>query len=195
VNSEYRLRSPDVIELTCARQPGRNGRYPVDAEGRIDLGDVGRPRIEGATPAECVELIADTLHMPQGTIEVRVAEYDSRRIYLFGKVSGKQRSIQYRGPERLSEVLARAGGLGTGAAPERVYLLRPGVAEGRPPELYHVGGSNGATAASNIIVQPYDEIYIDETKPSPFARCFLPWFKPLRERCNKFAKYWAGKPQ
>src|SRR5438067_1230399 len=54
-NSEYRLRSPDVIELACARQPGRNGRYPIDAEGRINLGDAGQPRIEGETMVECAE--------------------------------------------------------------------------------------------------------------------------------------------
>jgi protein involved in polysaccharide export with SLBB domain len=168
-----------VIELACAGQSGRNGRYPVDAEGRIDLGDAGRPRIEGETTAECADQIADSLHLPSQAVQVRVAEYESRRIYLFGKVSGKQRSIPYRGPERLSEVLARAGGLSAGAAPERVYLLRPGVA---------------ATAASNIIVQPYDEIYIDETKPSPLARCFVPWFKPIRERFNRFMQLWTGKP-
>jgi protein involved in polysaccharide export with SLBB domain len=194
-NAEYRLRAPDVVELACARQPGRDGRYPIDAEGRIDLGDAGRPRIEGETTAECAEQIADSLHMPSQTVEVHVAEYESRRIYLFGKVSGKQRSIPYRGPERLSDVLARAGGLGAGAAPERVYLLRPGIAEGHSPELYHVGGSKTATAASNIIVQPYDEIYIDETRPSPFARCFLPWFKPICERCSRFMDSWTGKPQ
>jgi protein involved in polysaccharide export with SLBB domain len=127
-------------------------------------------------------------------VKVHVAEYESQRIYLFGKVSGKQRSIPYRGPERLSEVLARAGGFGAGAAPERVYLLRPGVAEGRSPELYHIGSSKSATAASSIIVQPYDEIYIDETKPSPLARCFVPWLKPICERCNRFMQSWTGKP-
>src|SRR5262249_52686935 len=169
-NSEYCLRSPDVIELVCARQPGRNGRYPIDSEGRIDLGDAGHPRIEGASLEGSAQQIAAVLHLPSQSVQVRVAEYESRRIYLFGKVSGKQRSIPYRGPERLSDVLARAGGLGAGAAPERVYLLRPGIAEGRAPELYHIGGSSSATAASNIIVQPYDEIYIDEIKPSPFAR-------------------------
>jgi protein involved in polysaccharide export with SLBB domain len=194
-NSEYRLRSPDVIELTCAPQPGRNARYLIDAEGRIDLGDAGRPRVEGETMAECAEQIADWLHLPSRTVEVHVAEYESRRIYLFGKVWGKQRSIPYRGPERLSDVLARAGGMGAGAAAERVYLLRAGVAEGRSPELYHVAGSTTATAARNIIVQPYDEIYIDETKPSPFARCFLPWFKPICERCSKLAQSWTGNKQ
>lgn len=193
-NSDYRLRSPDVIELACAGQPGRNGRYPIDAEGRIDLGDAGRPRIEGETTAECAKQVAESLHLPAQTVEVHVAEYESRRIYLFGKVSGKQRSIPYRGPERLSEVLARAGGLGAGAAPERVYLLRPGIAEGQSPELFHIGGSNTATAASNIIVQPYDEIYIDETKPSRLARYLLPWFKPLCERCTKAGQSWTGKP-
>jgi polysaccharide export outer membrane protein len=195
VNSEYRLRSPDVIELACAGQPGRNGRYAIDAEGRIDLGDAGRPRIEGETTAECAEQIADSLHLKSQTVQVRVAEFESRRIYLFGKVSGKQRSIPYRGPEPLYQVLARAGGLGDGAAPERVYVLRGGIAEGRSPELYHVGGGKTATAASNIIVEPYDEIYIDEAKPSALARCFLPWFKPICERCNRFMQSWTGKAQ
>src|SRR3954469_14340243 len=58
VTERYRLGCPDVIELDIAERPEFAGRYPIGADGKIDLGDYGNPRIEGRTVAEVAQLIA-----------------------------------------------------------------------------------------------------------------------------------------
>src|SRR5260370_785227 len=46
VAGRYRLGCPDIVELVVPARPEFNGRYPVQPDGRIDLGNYGTLRIE-----------------------------------------------------------------------------------------------------------------------------------------------------
>lgn len=184
VAARYHVRCPDVLEVTIAGQPRPVGRLPVAVDGRIDLGPLGQPRVEERTAQEIARHVAELAGVPAEQVRVRVAEYNSQQVYLFGEVAGLQRAVAYQGEEPIADLLQRAGGLTPGAAPARVQVIRPRVIEGRPPLVYNVDLEAvvmGRDQSTNLHVQPFDQIYVGETRKASLQRCIPPWLRPLYE--------------
>src|SRR5262245_1529057 len=116
----YRVGCPDVLEVRVADRPDVTGLATIDLSGRIGLGHYGQPRVEGRTPAEIVRLIANQVGAAPSQVQVRVAEFNSQHLYLFGQVIGWQRAVAYQGQETVLDVLQRVGGIAAGAAPDEI---------------------------------------------------------------------------
>lgn len=191
VAEHYRVGCPDVVAIQVAARPEFNARYVIGPDGRIDLGEYGALRIEGKTPAEIAQLVAAEVGAPAEQVSVRVADYRSQRLLLFGEVTGWQRSLAYQGQETVLDVLQRVGGITPGAEPADVYVVRPRLDDGRSPQVFHVdlraivvkGDLN-----SNIRVQPLDQIYVGETSQARVEKTLPPWLKPL------YQKLWSTHP-
>src|SRR5262245_9997046 len=178
----YRVSYPDVLGLSVAGRPELDGLYAIDVTGRIDLGTSGRPRVQGHTSAESAELVAASLGCDPEQVRVGVAEYKSQRLYLFGQVTGQQRAIPYQGQETVLDVLQRVGGITKGAEPEDVHVVRPHIADGQRPEVFHVNLADIVTKhdhKTNLRVQPDDQIFVGETRQSRLEKCVPPWLRPL----------------
>jgi hypothetical protein len=90
--------------------------------------------------------------------------------------------VPYQGPETLVEFLRRAGGLKPGAALDRVHVVRPHVADGGSPEVFDIDLEAIVTNSdnrTNIRVQPFDQVYVDESRGSIWVRLVAPWLQPL----------------
>lgn len=121
--------------------------------------------------------------LPGGT-SARVAEFNSQHLYLFGEVNGLQRVVPYRGPETILDLLQRAGGIAPGAALGQIRVVRPHVADGRPPEVFTVDLAAillKHDQDTNVPLQPSDHVYVGESGKSRLAPCFPPWLRPLYE--------------
>src|SRR5205814_1506246 len=134
----YAVSSPDVLEVTIDSHPELSGQHEVGPDGRVDLGATGRLRVEGHTVADVAYLLALVAEGPPARVQVRVAEYRGRQLYLIGQVAGIQRVVAYQGPETVMDLLHRAGGITPGAAPDDVHILRSRLAEGKPPDVLRV---------------------------------------------------------
>jgi protein involved in polysaccharide export with SLBB domain len=178
----YRIGCPDVLEVTAEGAPWLNGRYVVGPDGRIDLGNLGRPRVDGETVTDAAAAIAARASVRPAAVRVAVLSYRSQQVYLVGEVRGLQRAVPYEGPERVVELLQRVGGLTPGAALGDVYLIRPHLTEAKPPEVLRVDVPAIITKheqATNYIVQPFDQINVGETRPSMLSRSLPPFILPL----------------
>jgi protein involved in polysaccharide export with SLBB domain len=178
----YRVGCPDVIEWEIEGHPGLSGRQQIGADGRIDLGPCGRPRIEGQTLAEVAMTIAEEADVPASLVQARVIEYKSQQVLLFGQVNALQRTVPYRGQETLVDLLQRAGGISKGAAPDDVYVVRSRVADGRQPEVFHIELEQiveKKDASTNIRLQPFDQVYVGETGEWRLKKCIPPCLQPL----------------
>jgi protein involved in polysaccharide export with SLBB domain len=178
----YQIGCPDVLNTTVAGRPELSGPRRVGADGRIDLGTLGRLRVEGKTAAAAAQAIAERCGAPPGQVRVRVAEYNSQQVYLTGEVNGLKRAVAYQGPERTVELLQRAGGLTTGAAVGDVKVLRSHVIDGRAPEVFTVDLQAIVTnhdSATDVVIQPFDQIYVGESRQSSLQRCIPPLLLPL----------------
>jgi len=143
------------------------GSYAIDPDGRINLGPIGKLRVEARTPPQVAILLSEETGIPTDRIQVRVAEYNSQQIYLFGQVMppgetkdegrgmreesepgrfpssfilhpGSQRAVPYQGPETVVDLLQRVGGITPGAAPNDVHVVRSRIADNQPPEVFRI---------------------------------------------------------
>jgi protein involved in polysaccharide export with SLBB domain len=180
----YLLYCPDVLELAIDAHPELSGRRQVGPDGRIDLGAAGRERVEGLTGADAARRIAASLDLPPEWVRVRVVEYRSQQIYVAGQVVGLQRAVAYQGPEPVLDLLHRIGGITAGAAPEQVYVVRAHLAEGRPPEVFHVDLRAillKQDLRSNVSLQPGDQVFVAETRQCCFEKCVPPCLRTVYE--------------
>ena len=157
-------------------------RCIVGPDGRLDLGDLGRLRVEGMTTAEVASAIAERLHAPPAGVQVTVRAYRSQQVYLLGEVRGLQHAVSYEGPERVADLLQRVGGLTPGAAVGDVYLVRSHLVDGQTPELFRVDLQAILTKhdqRTNIVVQAFDQITVGESPQSTLARSLPPLLLPM----------------
>jgi protein involved in polysaccharide export with SLBB domain len=183
-SGEYRVRCPDVLELDVGGDPAWSGLRRIGADGRIKLGDGSRLRVEGRTPSAVATAVAGRAGLPPGEVRVRIAEFNSQQVYLIGEVTGVQRALAYRGPETVVDLLQRAGGITPGAAAGNVQVVRAHVAEGTTPEIFHIDLEAivlHKDQHTNIRIEPFDQIYIGQSRRSRLRPCFPPWLRPTYE--------------
>jgi protein involved in polysaccharide export with SLBB domain len=185
VAAQYQVAAPDVLELQTAGREDLSGLRPIGVDGRIDLGPLGRVRIEGMTPLEVAQAVAREAELPAEMVSVRVAEHRSQQVYLFGAVTGMQRPVPYVGPETVLALLQRTGGITPGASVGNVYVIRPHVIDGGNPEVFHIDLEailRRRDQVTNIRVQPFDQVYVGESKKCTFEKVVPPCLRPLYER-------------
>ncbi len=199
VAEHYAIGCPDVLLVTVAGHPELSRRFTVGADGRVDLDSLGRPRVEGQTAPEVARAVADALGLPPEHVEVRVAEFKSQCLYLFGEVNGLQRSVPYRGEETVLDLLQRVGGITPGAAPDEVYVVRSRVSEGQRPEVFHVDLRaivEKHDAKTNVRLQPFDQVHVAATRRARLEKCLPPWLRPLYHAlCGRFPTPHAEDPE
>jgi polysaccharide export outer membrane protein len=175
---------PDVLQVSVTGRPDLDVSRPISPDGRIDIGPLGRVRVEGLSVPEAAGRIAAEAGLPSRAVQVQIVEFWSQKVYLFGEVTGFQRAVAYEGPETVLDLLHRTGGITPGAAPGEVHVVRSHVAEGRSPEVFHVDLKAVVMKhdqRTNLRLQPFDQVYVGETFPSSWEKCVPPCFRPLYE--------------
>jgi protein involved in polysaccharide export with SLBB domain len=133
---------------------------------------------------EVAETIGAEVGVNPQEIRVRVLEFRSQHVLLFGEVAGHQRSVPYRGQETVLELLQRVGGITPGAAPDDVYVVRPHLGDNRRPQVFHVDLHAivmKQDQRSNIRLLPYDQIYVGETRQARVENALPPWLRVISQ--------------
>jgi polysaccharide biosynthesis/export protein len=180
--AEYPVACPDIIRVSVAGRPEVSGATEVQANGCVALGSLGGVRVAGMTSSDIEKEIAAAVGVAPHGVRVDVERCLSRQVYVFGEVNGQQRAVHYEGPERIVDLLRRTGGVTPESAPEEVRILRnPDLAN---PEAETIRVDLRAILLegddrTNVVVQPYDQIYVGESKGARVGRCLHPWLRPL----------------
>jgi polysaccharide biosynthesis/export protein len=183
--SEYVIGCPDVLTIQFADRPDSDCLVSVDLDGRIEL-DSGRTNLSGLTLAEARNALAKTAKLDPERVRIALADPRCGRLFLRGPERNRQRAISYRGPERITEFLRRAGAIQPESSDWRdVCVVRPNVATGEQTlvlrtdlEAILIEGDH----STDVILQPGDQIYVGETRQSSFARLLPTWMKPWYRR-------------
>lgn len=178
---DYRIGCPDVLDVGFAARPDWDAIASVDLDGRLPLDDAGRPRVEGLTVAEARDAIARTANVPADGVRVRLAAPRAAHVYVHGPTRGRQRVLPYQGAETVVEFLRRVGGLPPGSKLGRVYVVRPHVAAGGAPEVFHIEAEAvlEGDRRTDIPLMPSDEVYVGETSRASFVQVLPEWLRPL----------------
>jgi polysaccharide biosynthesis/export protein len=180
--SDYRLRCPDIVEISIASRPDCSGTYAISAEGRLPIRNLGEPRVEGQTTEEVRQNLAELMHIPDEQIRCRVVEHRSQMVYFFGPAVGPPRPIPFQGSETVTHLLQRIGGLNKQFRWDAVEVLRGNVADGNPPQVFRVDLNailNQSDPRSDVTLHPFDEIHLLESKRSQFWKMMPDWLKKL----------------
>lgn len=181
IAAAYRVACPDVLALTLPGQPDVATPLRIEADGCLKVG-TARLRVEGLSVAEVRRHLAARLGVSVAEVGVEVVAYRSQQLYLLGEVVGRQRAVPYQGPETVLEVLQRTGGITPGAAVDDVYVVRTRVAEGQAPEVFRVDLPAIVLAhdeSTNVRLQPFDQVFVGETRQCCLAKCIPPCLRPL----------------
>jgi protein involved in polysaccharide export with SLBB domain len=181
----YVVHCPDQVTLEVEARPEWAGAREVGPDGRIPAPDGGRLHVDGLTTSEIARTAADRLGLPARQVRAQVVGYNSQQIYLFGEAAGGERAVSYEGPETVLDLLQRVGGVAPGAAAGDVQVVRSHVADGSSPELFQVDLQAILVRhdqKTNVRLEPFDQVYIGQSRRSSVTSCLPPWLRPLFER-------------
>jgi polysaccharide export outer membrane protein len=154
--AEYVLGPDDVIEVEVVGQPDRS-RARVYTDGTVQLNLVGKLNAAGKNPRELGAEIAAKLKSggfyADPVINIEVVSYSSRYVTVLGAV-GTPSLVPINRPYRLSEILARVGGVQQTAAD--YLIVRP---ENGPEKRYLVDELATGDATKDPFVKPGDKIF------------------------------------
>ncbi len=188
VSRDYVVRSPDVIEFLCDPDPETSGPKAVGIDGAVVLGKRGKFVVDGLSVREIARQFSEKFNTPEDLVFVRVVEHRSQFVFVFGEVAGLQRAVPYQGPETVLELIKRVGGLTRHAAPEKIQVVRPHIADGIKAEVFPVDLTailDHDDQSTNIIIQPLDQIYVGQTRRSVWQKCLPPWMQSLFQTPDK----------
>lgn len=138
--------------------------------------------VEGSTLEEITSMLAEQTGIIPEQIRVTVSKHNSQKLHVHGEIKGDTRVVTYRGPETVLMLLKRLGGISKSAATTDIEIVRPQIAHGKVPEIFQVDLREvlleGKTE-KDIPLQPFDQIYIRESKRSCFEKCLPRWLRPF----------------
>ncbi len=178
----YRLHCPDSIAILMESRRGLSGLRRIEPDGRVWLNEDIHVLVSGKTVAESAAAIAGAVGLSEPDVHVRVAEYKSQSVYVFGTPEKAQQVVAYRGPETVLDLLQRVGMADSGATLGDIEIVRAHVADGKPPEVFHVDLRAVLIRhdlQTNIRVEPFDRVYIEQSRGSRMACCVPPMLQPL----------------
>jgi polysaccharide biosynthesis/export protein len=158
VAAGYVLGADDVVEITVLGQPEFTTRARVKANGTIQLPFIGEQQIAGETALSLAPKIATKLrnggYYAKPVVNVEIANFASRYVTLLGAVGSTGLQPVDR-DYRLSEVLARAGGIRQDGADFVVLTRADGTQQNYQFDKLAAGGPQ-----DDPVVSPGDKVFV-----------------------------------
>lgn len=153
----YILGRDDVIEVTLLGRTDFGGRVRVQADGSIQLPLIGKLQAAEHTTAELSDLVRKGLqsggYFADPIVSVEVVSFASRYVTVLG-ACGIPGLVPMNRSYRLSEIMARSGGVRDGAAD--YVIVRP---ENGPEKHYPLRDLATGDQEQDPYVRPGDKIY------------------------------------
>jgi len=155
----YIIGVEDELQISVWREPELSTTVVVRPDGVITLPLINDVKAVGLKPEELQNLLMDKLkgylNEPQVTVIVRAIH--SRKVYLVGQV-GHQGTFPLNGDMTALELLAAAGGLGTFAKADSIYILRE--ENGKKVRIAFHYKKAVAGRSENVTLQPGDVVVV-----------------------------------
>lgn len=166
VASTYRIEPPDVVVISSPTAPEINGAIRrVGGDGKITLKLLGEIKISTLTPKETAAKLEHLLsrYYVDPEVQVEVARYASKKIYVFGQVNGVG-PRPFTGRDTVMDILASAQPnlIAWGA---RVKVIRPSA---NPEEVHEIEVDvdemmKSGDLRGNFLLQEGDIVYVPPT--------------------------------
>lgn len=164
----YYLQPGDTISLRFLLNPELNEDITVGADGHISTAVAPDLIAAGKTipelRAELIGAYAKTVSKPMISVEVKT--FAATRIFVGGEVGLPGEFSTVGGPPlRLSQAIARAGGLKPSGDDHRVFIIRA-PSQGSTPTIFSTDYDKVIKAddpAADVTLAPFDMVYVPKT--------------------------------
>ena len=158
-DAAYVLGAEDVIEVSVLGQDEFKARGRIRADGTIVLPLIGSMNAAGRTPIQLSDDIAKKLQSggfySRPMVNVEIASYASRYVIVLGEFA-QPGLLPVDRPYRVSEIVARAGGIKPSGANHVILRRADGGTELKLPfDQLATGGD-----AQDPLVQPGDKVFV-----------------------------------
>jgi len=109
-STNYRIEPPDIITIHSPTASEINGEAQrIRSDGKISLKLIGEVKVSGMTPREVAAKLEELLsrYYVSPIVNVRVAYYASKKVYVFGEVSARG-AHAFTGRDTILDLLADA---------------------------------------------------------------------------------------
>jgi polysaccharide export outer membrane protein len=167
-NGGYRVGIGDVIEVEAFQEEEISGEFSVETSGAITFPLLGAVPVAGMTPAEISVLLEKMLEKDfyvDVQLKVEVEEFASQPVTLLGEVQTPG-TYYLEGPTTLTELLAKAGGLKSGAGPV-LELRRTARSEGEvlpQPMIFETAKLSTGEAGRDVLLRAGDVLFVSPKK-------------------------------
>jgi polysaccharide export outer membrane protein len=152
----------DLFDVRVFGEPTLSSSYEVDPNGNFNFPLIGAIRAEGRTPPEIEKDIEARLsdgYIKNPSVSVKVTEYRSRRVSVFGQVRSPG-TFGFTENMSVVEAITRAGGFTGMAKKNAVRITR---VDGEKTERIVVAVEDIGTGRSpNFLLRPGDVIFVPE---------------------------------
>ena len=162
----YKIGKGDVLEITFWQDPTLDVTTSVGEDGKIWLSIGGAINAEGLSIEELSEKIVESVSLYNRNITnavVKVAEYESRRVYVMGSVRTPGK-YTFEVIPNMWEILSEAGGPTTTANLSNVLVIRRNIIEGEKSINVNLAEILRSRAFEQLPkIMPGDNIYVPAT--------------------------------
>lgn len=180
-NAGYVLGPDDVIEVSVLGQPEFTTRSRIRADGSIVLPYVGSTTVSGDTPVSLAKRIGGVLkaggYYSNPIVSIEIAGFASRYVIVLGALA--QPGLQpVDRPYRVSEIVARAGGIRGDGADFVIVRREKGGELKLPFDKLATGDAN-----DDPFVLPGDKVYVPPAETYYiYGQINSPGVYPLRDK-------------
>jgi polysaccharide export outer membrane protein len=155
----YVIGVEDELQISVWREPELSTVVVIRPDGMITLPLINDVKAVGLKTEELQNLLVEKLknyvNEPQVTVIVRAIH--SRKVYLIGQV-GHQGTFPINGDMTMLELLAAAGGVGTFAKADSIYVLREQNGKKIRVPFHYKKAVEGKS--ENLVLQPGDVVVV-----------------------------------
>jgi polysaccharide biosynthesis/export protein len=155
----YVIGVEDELQISVWREPELSTVVVIRPDGMITLPLINDVKAVGLKTEELQNLLVEKLknyvNEPQVTVIVRAIH--SRKVYLVGQV-GHQGTYPLNGDMTALELLAAAGGIGTFAKADSIYILREQNGKKIRVPFHYKKALEGKS--ENVLLQPGDVVVV-----------------------------------
>jgi polysaccharide export outer membrane protein len=161
VNADaYRIGLDDQLMISVWREPELSMNVVVRPDGVVTLPLLNDVHVVGLKPIELQQLLTEKLKpfVSEPQVTVIVQGIRSRKVYLVGNVI-KQGAFNLEGGQTVLQLLAAAGGVGTFAKADSIYILRTENGKQVRIPFQYKRALKGRTK-DDVVLQPGDVVVV-----------------------------------
>lgn len=152
----------DVFEVRVYGEQDLSGEFRVASDGSINFPLIGRIDVEGKTAHLVSDAISERLtrFVRHPSVSVFVKQYNSKKIYVFGKVQ-RPGTFAFEDGMNIIQAITLAGGFGPLADQDGTFVTR--IVGGREERLEVRVKAIGEGEAPNLRLEPGDIVFVPES--------------------------------